>query len=113
MIFLTYIFISLAAICSALMDKAENSIQFQKSVFRKFKPDFWCKTISAHAIKFIPFTKYRPDAWHLAKSAMIIFWCLASIFYHSFIPVIDFIVMGVVYNATFNIFYNRLFKASL
>jgi len=110
MIFLTYIFIALAAICNALMDKVETTISFKDSRFKNKKVAFWCKPISAHNVKFIPFTKYRPDAWHLAKSTMIVLWCLAIVFYHSFIPVIDFVVMGIVYNLVFNIFYNHIFK---
>lgn len=110
MIFLTYIFISLAAICNALMDKVETTISFKDSVFRNMKVAFWCKPISAHNVKFIPFTKYRPDAWHLTKSAMIVLWCLAVVFYHPFLPIIDFVVMGSVYNLMFNLFYNRIFK---
>lgn len=110
MIFLTYIFIALAAACNALMDKVETTISFNTSIFKRLNIAFWCKAISAHNVKFIPFTKYRADAWHLSKSTMIIFWCLAIIFYHTFIPVIDFIVMGIVYNLTFNLFYNYIFK---
>jgi len=109
MIFLSYILICLAAICNAFMDKIENSIQFNNSIFRNLNPEFWCKTISAHSTKFIPFTKYRPDAWHLSKSLMVILFCTAIVTYHSFIPIIDFIIYGLLWNLIFNITY-KLFK---
>ena len=105
----TYIFFALAAVCNAVMDRIENSIQFNQSVFNRLNPEFWCKTISAHSVKFIPFTKYRLDAWHLFKSLMIIFIVLAIIFYNPFIYVLDFVILGIIWNLVFNIFYNKVF----
>jgi len=128
LIFLTYIFIALAAVCNAFMDKIENSIQFNNSIFRNLNPEFWCKTISAHSTKFIPFTKYRPDAWHIAKSWMIVFFISSIPFYSPFIEnflqpftndsvivgkTVFIILGGVLYNLTFNLFYNNVFKSKL
>jgi len=128
MMFLSYIFIVLAAVFNAVMDRVENSIQFKVSVFKNLNSEFWCKTISAHSKNFIPFTKYRVDAWHLAKSGMIICFVSSAAFYHPFVenflqPFIDnyalagkviFIILGGgIYNLTFNLFYNNVFKSKL
>lgn len=51
------------------------------------------------------------DAWHVAKSLMIILITLSIIFYKPFIPVIDMIVLGVIWNVSFNTSY-KLFKNS-
>ena len=128
MIFLTYIFIALAAACNALMDKMETTISFNTSIFKRLNIAFWCKPISAHNVKFIPFTKYRPDAWHLAKSGMIVFFVSAIPFYNPFIEnflqpfteyniaigkTIFIIFGGTIYIQVFNLFYNKLFKSQL
>lgn len=106
----SYLFIFLAAICNALMDKIETIISFNTSIFRGLNKGFWCKVNSANTT-FIPLTHYKVDAWHLSKSAMIIFWALAIIYYKPFIPILDFLVIGSVWNLTFNTFYNHIFKS--
>lgn len=92
------------------MDRVENDIQFNQSIFKRLKKGFWCKTESASR-PFIRFTKYRPDAWHLAKSLMVIFICLAIIFYKPLFPIIDFCIFGICWNIFFNLGYNKIFKA--
>jgi len=126
MMFLSYILIALSAICSAIADRVETTISFKVSSFRNKKVAFWCKPISAHNVGFIPFTKYRPDAWHLAKSGMIICFVSSAAFYHPFVenflqPFIDnyviagkilFIILGgTIYIQVFNLFYNKILKA--
>lgn len=107
MIFLTYILIALSAVCNAFMDIVENE-NFHISVFKNLNQNFWYKRESWKHAKQV--FKYKLDAWHLAKSSMIICWVLAIILYKAFIPVIDFIVMGIIYNLVFNLFYNRILK---
>lgn len=109
MIFLTYIFIALAAVCNAFMDKVENE-NFYQSVFKHLNPQFWYKRVSWQYAKKL--FGYKFDAWHLAKSAMIVFWALAVVFYHPFIPIIDFVVIGIIHNIIFNLFYNHIFKTT-
>jgi hypothetical protein len=106
LIFLTYIFIALAAVCNALMDIVENE-NFHVSVFKNLNQKFWYKRESWKYAKQIG--GYKVDAWHLAKSLMIILICGAIVNYNPFIPVIDFIILGTVWNLTFIIFY-KLFK---
>lgn len=123
----SFIFIILAAICNALMDKVENEIQYNTSIFRRFKtPEFWCKTKSAHSVNLIPGTTYRPDAWHISKSLMIIFLIAAIVMFTPSISthlkpffqwyvlmgtLIEILLFGTIWNVTFNLFYNKFFKS--
>lgn len=109
MIYLSYIFICLAAVFNALMDRIENE-NFFESVFKKLDQRFWYKRESwKYAYKIFG---YKVDAWHLSKTLMVVFACLSIVFYNPFIPIADFIVLGVLWNLTFNLFYNRIFKKS-
>lgn len=103
--------LAVAAIFNAVMDSVEYDTAYERSVFNQFNPKWWCKTISWKYVKFIPFTRYRPDAWHLAKSAMIIFFCLSVVFYKTQIYwLVDFVILGLVWNIVFNLFYDKIFK---
>jgi hypothetical protein len=62
------ILIALAALFNALMDTLETEISFNASKFAKLDKGFWCKPVSAHAMGFLPGTRYRADAWHICKS---------------------------------------------
>lgn len=97
------------------MDKL--SFHFHKSVFNGLDPKFWDPSVSWKHAKIIPFTKYKVDAWHLFKSGMVIFICssLISAFHscelHAFkiLPsVICITILGYIWNATFNLFFNHL-----
>lgn len=104
------LFILLAAICNALMDRVENDIQFNQSVFKRLKKGFWCKTSSAER-PLLKYTFYRIDGWHLSKSLMIVSLCLAIVTYKPIIiPTVDFLIFGGCWNVAFNIFYNKIFK---
>lgn len=92
----------LAAICNALMDTLEH--HFDVSIFRNLNPKFWNPNVSWQYAYIIPFTKYKVDAWHLAKSLMII--CLAFACANTWYM---FIILGIIWNSVFNIFYNRIF----
>lgn len=105
-IILSLLLFACAALLNAFMDRVETKISFNASVFNGFDPEFFCKEIAAHAVDFIPGTKYRPDAWHLAKSSMICFLsgalALAGPFrkWH-----FNFLLFGVLWNLVFNSFY--------
>ena len=105
------IFLALAAMFNALMDSVEYETAFEKSIFYKLNPKWWCKSISWEYVKFLPFTKYRPDAWHLAKSAMVVCIVLAIVFAA---PVshklLLFVLFGILWNISFNLFYNYIFR---
>ncbi len=105
------LFLVLAAAFNALMDSVEYETAFEKSIFSKLNPKWWCKSISWEYVKFLPFTKYRPDAWHLAKSSMVVCIVLALVFS---VPVSAklpyFIILGLAWNISFNLFYNHIFR---
>ena len=98
---LKVIFLILAAACNALMDTLQH--HFSTSIFKSKDEKFWNPNVSWQYVTFLPYTKYRADAWHLAKSSMIIFLCFA----------IDFswkgLILGILWNLTFNTFYNKIF----
>lgn len=104
---ITLLLISLSAIFKAVADTLQH--HFDSSVFAGLNPKFWNPVISCDHAKFIPFTKYRLDAWHLANSGMIISFICAVVFSH---PVIAWwlaiIIGGVAFNIVFNLFYNQL-----
>lgn len=97
----------LAAIFNAVMDRLENETFFT-SIFKHENERFWYKRESWKYAKRV--FNYKIDGWHLAKSAMIICLCLAIVFYTPMFGWIDFVLFGLLWNLTFNIFYNRIFK---
>ena len=104
------LFFILASICNAIMDNLSH--HWYKSVFRHKDPKFWNPLVSCNTAKYIPHTKYKVDAWHLLKSAMIVFLALGVSLAYITEPIgniyIHFIVLGMAWNATFNLFYNKL-----
>ncbi len=122
-VIISLIFFGLAAVCNAVMDKIQ--FHFYSSVFRTthYNQKFWNPEISWRYAKKIPFTKYKVDAWHLHKSAMIIFQALAacSLLFMVQYKTEDlatwkiwaaaggiFICYGIVWNTVFNVFFNKL-----
>lgn len=104
-------FLILAAACNALMDSVEYETAFEKSIFSKLNPKWWCKSISWEYVKFLPLTKYRPDAWHLAKSSMVVFIVLAIVVAAPVShPLPHFVLLGLIWNMSFNLFYNHIFR---
>ena len=109
------IFIFLAAVCNAVMDKTQ--FHFHKSIFKTLNPYFWNGEISwqnkyinrdfNQGFKKTPvqFT----DAFHLFKSLMIIFFVAAVVYYKPMINAfIDFLIFGACWNGTFNCFFNKI-----
>ena len=109
---ITIIFIFLAAFFNAVMDAVENENYFE-SIFKRLPQQFWYKRESWKYVKKI--WGYRPDAWHLSKSLMILCFAGAAIFFD--MPVMKWqdvalylIVIGFIWNAAFWLFYNVIFK---
>jgi hypothetical protein len=103
---LTYIFLILAASCNAIMDTLQH--HFSTSIFKNKNPKFWNPNVSWQFVNFLPFTKYRADAWHLAKSVMVINICISIVFFNGYWW--EFFIFGTVWNLTFNLFYNKILK---
>jgi len=100
------ILIAAAAVSKALADTVAD--HFDTSIFKNRYQQFWNKTISADHCKRIG--SYKIDAWHLANSAMIVFFITAAAFpppvaWYYFIP-----AAGVLFNLVFNLFYNQIFR---
>lgn len=101
----------LAAVFNSLMDAVENE-NFYESRLKNWDQKFWYKRESwKHAKKI---GSYRIDAWHLAKSCMIICMALTAIFFDW--PVkkwqdagLYLIVAGVSWNVVFWLFYHKIF----
>ena len=107
---MAFILVVIAAIANACMDRVETTIHFNASVFRDLNPKFFSKVDSAGA-KRLPFTNYPINFWHICKSVMI---CslLAIPFVHNtlFHPLIDYVIFGLLYNITFELFYSKILR---
>jgi hypothetical protein len=110
MIFLwSYGFVFLAAFFNACMDAFENSPNFDESIFKRLDKKFWCKDVSWHYAHRI--FGYKFDAWHIAKSAMVICLVIAVVLFrphHEWW--VHFVSIGLIWNATFVLFYHVIFK---
>jgi hypothetical protein len=118
---LSLVFVLLASICNAIMDTI--SFHYEISIFNKSNPVYWNPQISWKN-KYIDWDngnrerkrflgiKIAPtflDAWHLFKSMMIIFLALAIVLYEVYFDlIIDFVAIGIIWNITFILFYNKL-----
>lgn len=120
---LSILLISFAAVCNAVMDVCQ--FHYDRSIFTFYDHKFWNAEISWKN-KYVDwdngdrrrkkwFWKINypvqfTDAWHLFKSLMIIFFALAIILYRPVVnELIDFGIFGIVWNATFNVYYNTVF----
>lgn len=108
--------IYLATLMNAFMDRTENIIAFNQSIFYKKNNKFWCKTISAHHVGFLPLTKYRPDSWHIAKTLMWFFLGISTVFYQPVFVVTKYSILNalmdvlVFYGALLTLFFNLNFN---
>ena len=103
------ILVFIAAALNACMDRTTEPVHFNLSIFKNKDKKFWLRSESWQYGKMI--FKYRVDFWHLAKSAMIICMVCAMVFYKAWLPYyLDIIVLGAVWNLSFNLFYNRILK---
>jgi hypothetical protein len=103
---MSYIFLAIAAIFNAIMDTLTH--HFSTSVFKNKNEEFWNPNVSWKFATFFPYTKYRVDAWHLAKSAMIVNICLAIVSFNG--NWWEFFILGLLWNFSFNIFYNKILR---
>jgi len=106
---ITTILIILAAIFKAVADTLQH--HFYTSVFKTLNQKWWNPMVSCNHVSFIPFTKYRPDAWHLANSGMIICFIAAASISDSIFSfwLINFVMLGIIFNLIFELFYGKIF----
>lgn len=105
----SYMLVFFAAFFNSIMDSTENFANFNKSIFKNLDQKFWLKEESWKYAKMI--FGWRADIWHISKSAMIFCFAGAIILFR---PThqwwVHFISLGIIWNATFWLFYNKLFR---
>ena len=101
----------LAGFFMAVMDRTENE-NYHKSVFKHLNEKWWYKRESWKHVKFLPFTKYRMDAWHLAKSFLIACVGLLAALYTPITKwwYADAIIIASLITASFVLFYDYILK---
>ena len=108
---ISHILVALAAIFNAVMDKTKDTIQYKTSVFYKWgwNPNFFNDEQYDKWQGYLV-GKYKPNAWHLSKSRMVM--CLLAIpfVYKPFLGPIDYLIFGYEWIVVFNLFYDKIFK---
>ena len=120
---ISYILFALAAICNAVMDTLVH--HYNKSIFTKLNAWFWDATISwtnkyidhlpTKGLRMLIWKIHYPvqltDAWHLFKSIMIVLLVLGAVLYEPLLGIgWDFLTIGIIWNLTFNLFYNKILR---
>jgi hypothetical protein len=106
---LTILFIAVAAIMKAAADTMTH--HFSSSVFRWKDPRFWDPSVSWMHAPLLRWTRYRLDAWHLANSLMVVCFAAAAVFHEAHLRWYwELLIAGVIYNVTFNRFYNKILR---
>jgi len=99
----------LAAFFKAVADTLQH--HYDISVFNKLDGRWWNPEVSWKYVKFIPLTKYRLDAWHLANSLMIVSFICFGLFHESHYKWwIELIAGGILFNVVFGLFYDKILK---
>ena len=125
---ISLLLVALAAICNAVMDVI--SFHYKQSIFTKFNPQWWNPAISwknkyidwdndvrmekviyIGNLFSIKYPTFLTDAWHFFKSLMIVLLGFAIVLYVPVVNIyVDIILVGLAWNLTFNVFYNKIFK---
>lgn len=105
----SYALVLLAALFNAVMDATENAPNFNESIFKRLSQKFWLKEVSWKAAKKI--FGYKLDAWHLAKSCMILCFVAAILTFENkhqwWVYLMSF---AAIWNLGFDLFYHWLLK---
>jgi len=96
---------SLLIITAAIASAAADTVHHHPRTMI-FKGTFW--RMWPHD-KFIPFTKYPLDGWHVSKSVMIICLIVTGAV-PGYLWYVDIPAAGVLWILVFNLFYNKLFQ---
>lgn len=49
------------------------------------------------------------DAWHMFKTATIVFFCIGVVFYKPIVNTwIDLLIIGTIFNLVFSLFYKKI-----
>lgn len=99
------VYILLIVFFSSVMDKTKDTIQYNSSIFKNWNPQFW--NDEAWKGNFLPFTRYKFNAWHVSKSIMVFIICF--IVSNTFS---DFIAYGIFWNVGFDLLYDDILKST-
>ncbi len=116
------IFIILAAICKAVMDKIQ--FHFSKSIFKDNKDIWWNPQISwknkwkngdpNQGESFFgssTFLVFVTDAWHFFQFLFLSFIFLGVVFYSTMISwYLDFFIYHIAFGIVFELFFSKIFK---
>lgn len=102
---ISYILISFAAFFGAVMDVL--LWRFDKSIFSRYDAKWWNPTISWMYVK-LTFNWMRFDAWHIAKTAMLLLIMAAIYCYSPLLGWLDILGLYFVWGVVFELFYSRL-----
>ena len=106
---LPILFLVLAAFFKAVADTLQH--HFETSIFKNKDVRWWNPAFSWKYVKFLPFTKYRLDAWHLSNSLMIVsFICFGVFFEHRIHWSLEVIASGIIFNFAFILFYDEVLR---
>lgn len=105
---LSLIFIHLAAMFNAVMDKTKDTIQYDSSIFYNRDPLFWDDQRSKS--EFIIGTKYKPNAWHISKSIAGCLLLALPFTYKSLFGGLDYLIFLTMYIQSFNLYKDHVFK---
>lgn len=121
---ISFILIALSALCNALMDVSQ--FHYSTSIFTKFNKPMYFDGVISWKNKYLDWdggNRNRKkwifglfnlpvqltDFWHLAKSMMIVLFVLAIVLYKPFFGMlIDFFILGAIWNLVFLAFYNKI-----
>lgn len=107
-----------AALCNSIMDTITH--HWWNCIFHsdKYNEAFWNPDYKG-PIYMIPHTKYKVNAWHLFKSAMVFLFSFSNIAMfvvgtiiqdsvNIWVSIIILLIMyGILWNTPFNLFYNK------
>jgi hypothetical protein len=116
---LTLTFVALAAACNAVMDICSH--KWYTSIFSNYSRQWWDATVSwrnkynslspangrRKIFWQINFPVQLTDSWHLFKTLMIIFLCIAIALPTSH-NLLTFALAGITWNTTFSLFYKLI-----
>lgn len=87
------------------------SHHFGTSVFKGWDSTFWDAQVAWQYHHFLPLTRYPVDGWHLANSAMILFFLLSVMTYQRLTKwYFELLVYGALFNLIFNLFYDHILR---
>ena len=105
---LSIVLVILAALLNSMMDTVTH--HFSTSIFKHLEIKFWNPNVSwEYATNILG---YPIDFWHICKTLMLFSLMAAMILYNQITthPLLDWAILGSVWNIVFNIFYNKILR---